>query len=101
QQANWWKWRTAALHQKCNAHPHAQRKSHAGAALQQMGVDFGAGHSSGILGTYVLAAKAIRSAQGDLREAKEYVEMRAVTRQDEESPLAKGPIGTTGISVGS
>ena len=66
-----------------------------------MGVDFGAGHSSGILGTYVLAAKAIRSAQGDLHEVKEYVEMRAITPQDGQSSLAGSPIGTTGISVGS
>ena len=45
--------------------------------------------SSGILGTYVLAAKAIRSTQGDLHEAKEYVEMRAVTPQDGQSSLAR------------
>jgi hypothetical protein len=76
QQSNWWEWRTVALHQKRNAHPPAWRKNHAGAALQQVGVDFGAVHSSGILGTYVLAAKAISSAQGDLHEVKEYVEIR-------------------------
>ena len=37
--------------------------------------------------TFWLRRRLVRSAQGDLHEAKEYVEMRAVTPQDGQSSL--------------